>query len=46
MKSEESATANDYMDIQLINNNLLSVLHWKAKESERQRRNFNRRTTP
>lgn len=34
------------MDIQLINNNLLSVLHWKAKESERQRQNFDLRTSP
>ena len=34
------------MDIQLINDNLLSVLHWKAKESDRQRQNFDLRTTP
>jgi cupin fold WbuC family metalloprotein len=34
------------MDIQLINNNLLSVLHWKAKESDRQRQNFDLHTSP
>lgn len=34
------------MDIQLINENLLSMLHWKAKESERLRMNFDLRTTP
>ena len=33
------------MDIQLINDNLLSVLHWKAKENERLRMNFDLRTT-
>ena len=33
------------MDIQLINDNLLSVLHWKAKEDERLRMNFDLRTT-
>ena len=32
-------------DIQLINDNLLSVLHWKAKENERLRMNFDLRTT-
>ena len=34
------------MDIQVINDNLLSVLHWKAKENERLRMNFDLRTTP
>lgn len=34
------------MDIQLINDNLLSVLHWKARESERLRMNLDLRTTP
>ncbi len=34
------------MEIQLINDNLLSVLHWKARESERLRQNFDLRTTP
>lgn len=34
------------MDIQLINDNLLSVLHWKARENERLRMNFDLRTTP
>ena len=34
------------MDIQLINDNLLSVLHWMAKEDERLRMNFDLRTTP
>ena len=33
------------MDIQLINDNLLSVLHWKAKENERKRMNHDLRTT-
>ena len=33
------------MDIQLINDNLLSVLHWKARESERKRMNHDLRTT-
>ena len=33
------------MDIQLINDNLLSVLHWKARENERRRMNFDLRTT-
>ena len=33
------------MDIQLINDNLLSVLHWKARETERLRMNFDLRTT-
>ena len=33
------------MDIQLINANLLSVLHWKARESERKRMNLDLRTT-
>ena len=32
-------------DIQVINDNLLSVLHWKAKEDERLRMNFDLRTT-
>ena len=31
------------MDIQLINDNLLSVLHWKAKEDERLRMNLDLR---
>ena len=34
------------MEIQLINANLLSVLHWKARESERKRMNLDLRTTP
>ena len=34
------------MEIQLINDNLLSVLHRKAKENERKRMNFDLRTTP
>ena len=34
------------MEIQLINDNLLSVLHWKARESERKRQIFDLRTTP
>ena len=33
------------MEIQLINDNLLSVLHWKAKENEHLRQNFDLRTT-
>ena len=33
------------MDIQLINDNLLSVLHWKARENERLRMNYDLRTT-
>ena len=33
------------MDIQLINDNLLSVLHWKARENERKCMNFDLRTT-
>lgn len=33
------------MEIQLINDNLLSVLHWKARENERMRMNFDLRTT-
>lgn len=33
------------MDVQLINDRLLTVLHWKARESERQRMNFDLRTT-
>ena len=33
------------MEIELINDNLLSVLHWKAKENERLRQNFDLRTT-
>ena len=33
------------MDIELINDNLLSVLHWKARDSERLRMNFDLRTT-
>ena len=33
------------MEIQLINDNLLSVLHWKARENERLRQNFDLRTT-
>ena len=33
------------MEIQLINDNLLSVLHGKAKENERKRMNFDLRTT-
>ena len=35
----------ELMDIQLINDNLLSVLHWKAKENERKRMNHDLRTT-
>ena len=34
------------MDIQLINDRLLSVLHWQARENERKRMNFDLRTTP
>ena len=34
------------MDVQKIDDNLLSVLHGKAKESERLRMNFDLRTTP
>ena len=34
------------MEIQLINKNLLSDLHEKAKNSERLRQNFDLRTTP
>ncbi len=34
------------MEIQLINDNLLSVLHWKARENERLRMNHDLRTTP
>ena len=34
------------MDIQLINDNLLSVLHWKARENVRMRQNYDLRTTP
>ena len=30
----------------MINDNLLSVLHWKARENERRRMNFDLRTTP
>ena len=33
------------MEIELINDNLLSVLHWKAKENERKRMNHDLRTT-
>ncbi len=33
------------MDIQLINDNLLSILHWQARESDRLRKNFDLRTT-
>ena len=33
------------MEIQLINDNLLSVLHWKARENERKRINYDLRTT-
>ena len=33
------------MDIQVINDNLLSVLHWKARENERLRMDFDLRTT-
>ena len=33
------------MDVQLINDNLLSVLHWKARENVRKRMNFDLRTT-
>ena len=33
------------MEVQLINDNLLSVLHWKAKENERLRQNYDLRTT-
>ena len=34
------------MEIQLINDNLLSVLHWQARESVRKRQNLDLRTTP
>ena len=33
------------MEIQLINDNLLSVLHWKARENERKRMNHDLRTS-
>ena len=33
------------MDIQVINDHLLSVLHWKARENERLRMNYDLRTT-
>lgn len=33
------------MEIELINDNLLSVLHWKAKENERLRQNYDLRTS-
>ena len=32
-------------EVQLINDNLLSVLHWKARENERLRMNYDLRTT-
>ncbi len=32
-------------DVQIINDNLLSVLHWKARENERLRMNHDLRTT-
>ena len=34
------------MDVQIIDDDLLSVLHVKAKENERLRMNFDLRTTP
>ena len=34
------------METQLINDNLLSALHTKARENERKRQNFDLRTTP
>lgn len=34
------------MDIQIINDHLLSVLHWKARECDNKRINFDLRTTP
>ena len=34
------------MEIDLINDNLLSALHWKARENERLRMNYDLRTTP
>jgi len=34
------------MEVQLINDNLLSVLHWKAKVNERLRQNCDLRTSP
>ena len=34
------------MDIQLINNELLSMLHKEAKKNKRRRQNFDLRTTP
>ena len=34
------------MEVQLINDNLLSVLHWKAKENECLRQNYDLRTSP
>ena len=36
----------ELMEIQLINDELLSELHGKAKDSERLRQNFDLRTTP
>lgn len=37
---------NCMMDIKLLNNDLLSELHSKARESERLRQNLDLRTTP
>ena len=34
------------MEIDLINDDLLSALHWKARENERLRMNYDLRTTP
>ena len=33
------------MEIELINDNILSVLHWKAKENECKRINYDMRTS-
>ncbi len=33
-------------EVHIINDNLLSVLHWKARENERLRQNYDMRTTP
>lgn len=42
----ENRAINTNMDIQLIDDNLLSTLHWKAKENKRLRQNYDLRTTP
>ena len=44
--NEKYRIMQSYSEIQLINDNLLSVLHWKARENGRLRQNFDLRTTP